>query len=180
MTKTAPNRHGQQLTSLQKTPTTTTTTNIKSKTSSKQLKDHFSTKAEKLPITNPKSNTLIKLKELCYSRNIQSKLGIPLMAVTDVYNALKHLKQSGTRDLDGHDTKILRLAAPLITKTLTYVFNLCLMKSTFPNAFKIAKVIPLYKNLETSQTNQTTYQLLLRLSWPNHSKIISINTFSST
>ena len=67
------------------------------------------------------------------------------MTVTEVYNALKHLKQSGTRDLDGLDTNILRLATPLIANTLTYVFNLCIMKSTFPNAFKIAKVIPLYK-----------------------------------
>ena len=67
------------------------------------------------------------------------------MTVTEVYNALKYLKQSGTRDLDGLDTNILRLAAPLITNTLTYVFNLCIMKSTFPTASKVAKVIPLYK-----------------------------------
>ena len=66
--------------------------------------------------------------------------------MTEVHNALKHLKQTGTRDLDGLDTKSLRLAAPLITNTLAYVFNLCIMKSTFLNAFKIAKVIPLYKS----------------------------------
>ena len=72
------------------------------------------------------------------------------MTATDVYNALKHLKQSGTRDLDGLDTKILRLAAPVITITRTYVFNLCITKSTFPSAFKIAKVIPLYKSGDSS------------------------------
>ena len=68
------------------------------------------------------------------------------MTATEVYNALKYLKQSGTRELDGLDTNILRLAAPLITNTLTYVFNLCIMKSTFPTAFKMAKVNPLYKS----------------------------------
>ena len=36
------------------------------------------------------------------------------MTVTDVYNPLKHLKQSRARDLDGLDTKLLRLAAPVI------------------------------------------------------------------
>ena len=72
------------------------------------------------------------------------------MSVTDVYNALKHLKKSGTRDLDGLDTKILRLAEPVITTSLTYVFNLCITKSAFPNAFKIAKVIPLYKSGDSS------------------------------
>ena len=78
------------------------------------------------------------------------------MTVTEVYNALNHLKQSGTRDLDGLDTKILRLAAPLIKNTLTYVFNLCIMKSIFPNAFRIAKVIPLYKSGDSA--NPSNYR----------------------
>ena len=126
--------------------------------SSEQLSDHFSSIAEKIVTTNQKSrsNTLDKLREFCLSRNIQGKLDIPLMSVTDVYNALKHLKQSGTRDLDGLDTKILRLAAPIITTSLTYVFNLCITKSTFPNAFKIAKVIPLYKSGDSS--NPSNYR----------------------
>ena len=126
--------------------------------SAEQLNDHFSTIAEKIVTTNQKSrsNTLDKLREFCLSKNIQGKLDIPLMSVTDVYNALKHLKQSGTRDLDGLDTKILRLAAPIITTSLTYVFNLCITKSTFPNAFKIAKVIPLYKSGDSS--NPSNYR----------------------
>ena len=78
------------------------------------------------------------------------------MTVTEVYNALKYLKQSGTRDLDGLDTKILRLAAPLITNTLTFVSNLCIMKSTFPTAFKPAKVIPLYKSGDSA--NPSNYR----------------------
>ena len=126
--------------------------------SAEQLNNHFSTIAEKIVTTNQKSrsNTLDKLREFCFSRNIQGKLDIPLMSVTDVYNALKHLKQSGTRDLDGLDNKILRLAAPIITTSLTYVFNLYITKSTFPNAFKIAKVIPLYKSGDSS--NPSNYR----------------------
>ena len=114
-----------------------------------QLNDHFSTIAEKIVTSKTKSNSLDKLQEICLSKNIQSKFDIPLMTVTESYNALKYFKKkkkSGIRDLHGLDTKILRLAAPLITNTLIYVFNLCIMKSTFPTAFKMAKVIPLYKS----------------------------------
>ena len=121
-----------------------------------QLNDHYSTIAEKIVTSNPKSNSLDKLQEFCLSKNMQSKFDIPLVTVTGVYNALKYLKQSGTRDLDGLDTKILRLAAPLITNTLTYVFNLCIMKSTFPTAFKMAKVIPLYKSGDSA--NPSNYR----------------------
>ena len=73
------------------------------------------------------------------------------MTVTDVCNALKHLTQSGTRELDGLNIKLLRLAAPVTTVTLTYVYNLSIMKSTFPNDFKLAKVIPLYKSGDSSK-----------------------------
>ena len=61
---------------------------------------------------------------------------------------LKDLKQSGTRDPDGLYTKILKLAAPLIIDTLSYVYNLCIMKNTFPCAFKKARSFP-YTNLVT-------------------------------
>ena len=131
-----------QLTNNTSNPKHQVTNNI----SAEQLNDHFSTIAEKIVTSNPENNSLDKFQEFCLSKNIQSKFDIPLMTVTEVCNAFKYLKQAGTRDLDGLDTKILRLAAPLITNTLTYVFNLCIMKSTFPTAFKMAKVIPLYKS----------------------------------
>ena len=40
------------------------------------------------------------------------------MTVADVYSALKHSKQSGTQDLDGLDTNVLQLAAPIIGNTI--------------------------------------------------------------
>ena len=91
-----------------------------------QLNDHFSSVAGKILTKNSTgNNTLDKLQQFCQSHNIQDKLEIPLLTVTDVCYALKHLKQSGTRDLDGLDTKILKLAAPLITDSLMYMSTTC-------------------------------------------------------
>ena len=164
-----------QLTNKTPNPKHEVTNNI----SAEQLNDHFSTIAEQIVTSKPKSNSLDKLQEICLSKNIQSKFDIPLRTVTDFYNALKYLNQSGTRYLGGLDTKILRLAAPLITNTLTYVFNLCIMKSTFPLLSKWPKLFPC-TNLETAQTHQTTDQSLLYQSYPNHLKSIQINTTSCT
>ena len=45
---------------------------------------------------------------------------IPPMIITEVYNALIHLKQIGTRGLDGLDGKILKFSAPVVSDTLTF------------------------------------------------------------
>ena len=144
--------------------------------SAEQLNDYFSTipppppQKKKIVTSIPKSNSLDKLQEFCLSKNIQSKFDITIMTVTEVYNALKYLKHSGTHDLDGLDTKSLRLAAPLVANTLTYVFNLCIMKSfslfsKWPKLFSCT-------NLEAAQTHQNTEQSLLYQSYPNHLKSI--------
>ena len=128
-----------------------------------QLNDHFSTGAGKILTKNSTgNNTLNNLQQFCQSHNIQDKLEIPLLTFTDVYYALKHLKQSGTRDLGGLDIKILKLAALLITDTLTYVYNLYIMKNIFPCALKKAKAIPIYKS--GNSTNPSNYRPISTLS----------------
>ena len=72
------------------------------------------------------------------------------MTITEVYNALIHLKQTGTRGLDGLDGKILKLSAPLISDTLTYVYNLYTQKCCISAAFKQAKVISQFKSGKSS------------------------------
>ena len=72
------------------------------------------------------------------------------MTITEVYNALIHLKQTGTRGLDGLDGKILKLFAPLISDTLTYIHNLCIQKCCVPAALKQAKVISHFKSGKSS------------------------------
>ena len=42
--------------------------------------------------------------------------------------------------------KIIQLSAPVMTDTLTYIYNLCIDKHYFSKAFKQAKVIQIYKS----------------------------------
>ena len=120
-----------------------------------------------ITIDNSTSNDLSELKQFCQEKHISSELQIPPISVFEIFNYLTHLKQSRTRGLDGIDSRILKLSAPVITDTLTYIFNLCLEKNYFPNAFKKAKVIPIYKSgNSTDPSNYRPISIISTLSKP--------------
>ena len=120
--------------------------------SPEHLNLHFATIADKtVSSKHTEENNLEKLKTYCASKNINSSLKIPPMSIAEVYRALCQMKQTGSRGLDGIDGKIIRLSAPVITETLTYIYNLCIDKSYFPSQFKQAKVVPLFKSGDQSQ-----------------------------
>lgn len=62
-----------------------------------------------------------------------------------VHKTICNLKDVGA-GLDGISAKLLKLLAPAITVQLTYLFNLCLTKHTFPRIFKRALITPIYKS----------------------------------
>ena len=122
------------------------------KISSDDLNKYFTTIAETLITQNKtEQNTLEELKQFCSSKNINTDVDIPFITVHEVYQLLNHLKQTGSRGPDDIDNKILKISAPAITETLTYIYNLCIEKSYFPSHFKLAKVIPVYKNGDNSK-----------------------------
>ena len=87
------------------------------------------------------------------------------MAVSEVFKSLCQLKQSNTKGTDRIDGKIIRLSAPFITDTITYIYNLIIEKNKFPRSFKEAKVIPLYKSSERSDpSNYSPISILSVLS----------------
>ena len=48
--------------------------------------------------------------------------------------------------IDKISCKIIKIAAPAISDSLTLIFNQAITLSSFPDEWKIARVIPLYKN----------------------------------
>ena len=68
--------------------------------------------------------------------------------------------------------KILNLYAHIIAESLTYVYNLCLTKNKVPKAFKVAKVIPVFKKGDYSDpSNYRPISILSVLSKPLESHI---------
>ena len=52
--------------------------------------------------------------------------------------------------IDKISSKIIKLAAPVISDSLTLIFNQAITLSSFPNEWKVARVMPLYKNGQRS------------------------------
>ena len=133
-----------------------------------ELNDHFVNIPQKT-VTNSRTeeNNLEKLKDFCEAKNIDSMLSIPLITVNEVFCFLTKLKQSSTRGLDNIDSRILKISAPIICDTLTYVYNTCIEKNYFPKALKLSKIIPLHKSGNVNDpSNYRPISILSALSKP--------------
>ena len=132
------------------------------------LNKHFSSIAEKTVITDrSKDNDLSILAEYCYHKSMLSKLCFGYLSVHEVYKELCSLKQSNTRGIDTLDGKILQISAPIISEHLTYIYNLCIDKCYYPQAFKEAKVIPILKSGDPNDpSNYRPISILSTLSKP--------------
>jgi hypothetical protein len=78
---------------------------------------------------------------------------IPEIAVHEVGGYISSLKDKKSMGLDNINSFILKLALPFIVETLTFIYNLCILTNSFPEAWKSAKVIPLPKNNDTFDLN---------------------------
>ena len=64
----------------------------------------------------------------------------------EIYDELKNLKRKKAQGLDDFPPGLLKDAASLIAKPLTYVINMSLSEGVIPTEWKAAKVTPLYKS----------------------------------
>ena len=68
------------------------------------------------------------------------------VTVTHICRLLHGLSSNKATGIDKISCKIIKIAAPAISDSLTFIFNQALTLSSFPNEWKMARVIPLYKN----------------------------------
>ena len=68
------------------------------------------------------------------------------VTVSHVCRLLHGLSSNKATGIDKICCKIIKIAAPAISDSLTFIFNQAITLSSFPNEWKMARVIPLYKN----------------------------------
>ena len=87
-----------------------------------------------------------KLKSINDSKLINvERFSIPPVSTDFVLHHLNNLDSSKATGVDNINSKFLRMSASMIAPSLTHIFNCSINFHIVPNAFKIAKVIPIYK-----------------------------------
>ena len=66
--------------------------------------------------------------------------------VNDIIHLLCGLSTNKATGIDKISCKIIKIAAPAISDSLTFIFNQAITLSSFPDEWKMARVTPLYKN----------------------------------
>ncbi|XP_065562440.1 uncharacterized protein LOC136028523 [Artemia franciscana] len=80
----------------------------------------------------------------------------------ELANIGKLLKNGNSPGIDESSTNIVKVILPSINKVMCHLINLSFRSGTFPDSFKKAKVIPLYKSSDRS--NCTNYRPISILS----------------
>ncbi len=68
------------------------------------------------------------------------------VTVSNVCRLLDGISNNKATGIDKISCKIIKLAAPAISDSLTLIFNQAITLSTFPDEWKMARVIPLHKS----------------------------------
>ncbi|CAB4036522.1 Hypothetical predicted protein, partial [Paramuricea clavata] len=81
-----------------------------------------------------------------YITTTTSSFNFQTVSESNVYRLRLSLNPRKSTGIDKIPAKIIRIAAPVITNSLTKIFNLAIISSTVPFEWKIARVTPIFKN----------------------------------
>ena len=63
----------------------------------------------------------------------------------EVFNLIQKIPSNKASGLDNISARLLREASPIVTRRLTFMINLSITTRIFPNAWKRARVSPIFK-----------------------------------
>jgi hypothetical protein len=82
-----------------------------------------------------------------YTKSAESEFAaFQPVTVSHVCRLLHGLFSNKATGIDKIFCKIIKIVAPAISDSLTFIFNQAITLSSFPNEWKLARVISLYKN----------------------------------
>ena len=99
------------------------------------------------------------------STNCDTTLFIEPTGEFEVASIIKAMKNKKSCGMDGISSETLKCCSPIIERHLALAFNKCIDEGVFPDIFKIAKVVPLFKKGdEKDPANYRPISLLSSLS----------------
>ena len=88
----------------------------------------------------------VNIKNLVNEKVIGNTLfALPEMSTDFVLKQLRSMSKSKSTGLNGIGANTLKLAAPAIADSITYICNLAIKTKSFPMKWKEAKVTPIFK-----------------------------------
>jgi hypothetical protein len=108
-----------------------------------EFNNFFSNIGSKIASSIPPSST----DPLSYIPNIPNvpQLNLNLTGPSQIIDLLKCFDNKSTPDLDGISIKLLKFVSHEIAVPLTHIFNLSITLGVFPDKFKTARIVPVYK-----------------------------------
>ena len=108
--------------------------------------------------TKAKYTRSATLQQFCENKlncanNSSTVFKIPDLSVAEVGKLIQSISNKKSSGLDGITSHILKLSLPYIVESLTFIYNLCISKGTFPQDLKNAKLIPIPKSKDLTDLN---------------------------
>ena len=103
---------------------------------------HFTSIGEKLASEIDNTN----INPTSYVKPNNTVFSFTEIQTSDVAHLLRTINSNKATGLDGIPGKILKLAADILSPSLTKLFNSSFIKGIYPDDWKIAKVVPVFKN----------------------------------
>ena len=79
----------------------------------------------------------------------------------EVFNLIQKIPSNKASGLDNISARLLKEASPIVTRSLTFIINQSITTGIFPNAWKRARVSPIFKeDLRTDPNNYRPISVL--------------------
>jgi hypothetical protein len=138
-----------------------------------EFNNFFSTIGSKIASSIPHS-TIDPLSYIPDSPNTP-QLNINLTGPSQIIDLLKSFANKPTLDLDGISIKLLRFVSHEIAVPLSHIYNLSISQGIFPDKFKTARIVPVFKSGDSTLCDNYRPIALVKSLSKILEKIVQIN-----